>query len=103
MKPNHRVVVSLAFVAAVLTATATAPAARAQMNSNGVAVITNGPQFTPGDRPHERSGRQNVRDSERYESVVHSNANYRSERERRECGPITDPRMHEHCRTSFGR
>jgi hypothetical protein len=102
MKSNHRVVTSLAFAAACLTVIATAPAARAEMNSNGVEVITNGPQFNPGDRAHERSG-QNVRDSERYESVVHSNASYRSERERRECGPITDPRMHEHCMASFGR
>ena len=103
MKSNHRVVASLAFAGACLTVIATAPAARAEMNSNGVEVITNGPQVSPGDRAQERSGSQNRRDSERYESVVHSNANYRSERERRECGPITDPRMHEHCMASFGR
>jgi hypothetical protein len=103
MKPNHRLVVSLAFASICLAVIATAPAARAEMNSNGVEVITNGPQVSPGDRTQERSGSQNRRDSERYESVVHSNANYRSERERRECGPITDSRMHEHCMASFGR
>jgi hypothetical protein len=103
MKTNHGIVAGLAFAAVCLTAIATTPAARAEINANGAEVITNGPQVNPGDRSGARSGQQNVRDSDRYESVIHSSANYRSERERKECGPIIDPRGHERCIASFGR
>ena len=103
MKRKFTIIASLAFAAGCLTTIAAMPAAHAQMNTQGVEVITNGPQRSPGDGQAGWSATRNVRDSERYESVVHSNANYRSERERRECGPITDPRMHEHCMASFGR
>jgi hypothetical protein len=97
MKPNNRLIASLAFAAVCLIAVAVRPAASAEMNANGAEVITNGPQTSPGDAQGARSGQQNLRGSERYESQVHSDPNFRADRERKECGPITDPRMHADC------
>jgi hypothetical protein len=86
-----------------LVAIATMPVASAQMNAVGVEVITNGPQSSPGDERNTGSGQQNVRDSDRYESLVHSNSNFRAVRERKECGSIDDARMHADCVASFGK
>ena len=103
MKRNFTVIASLAFATGCLTAIAAMPAAHAQMNTGVVEVITNGPQPGPGDGQAGWSATRNVRDSERYESVVRSNPNFRAVRERKECGPIDDPRMHADCVASFGR
>jgi hypothetical protein len=93
---------SLAFSAAFLTAVATMPAARAQMGTSGTVVVTNGPQTNPGDRSGYWSAQQNVRDSARYEAVVHANGSFRANRVSKECGPINDPQLHANCVASFG-
>lgn len=103
MKPNNRLIASLAFAAVCVTAVAVTPAARAEMNANGAEVITNGPQTSPGDAQGARSGQQNVRDSDRYDALVHSDPNFRAARELKECGPITDPRMHANCVAGLGK
>jgi hypothetical protein len=46
---------------------------------------------------------QNVRDSERYDAVVHANRSFRANRISRECGPINDPQLHADCVASFGK
>jgi hypothetical protein len=71
------------------------------MNANGAEVVTNGPQANPGDNSGTWSTRQNVRDSQRYEAVVHSNRGYRASRVKKECGPINDPQLHASCVASF--
>jgi hypothetical protein len=43
-----------------------------------------------------------VRDSKRYEAVVHSNSSFRANRINKECGPINDPQLHANCVASFG-
>ena len=103
MKSNRRIVTGLTFAAVCLTAIAVAPAAHAEINASGAQVITNGPQTDPGDARGALSGQENVRDSARYEALVHSNPNFRAGRERKECGPIDDARMHANCVASFGR
>jgi hypothetical protein len=103
MKSNNRLLSGLAIVAVCLAAIAVAPAAHAQINASGAQVITNGPQTDPGDARGALSGQENVRDSARYEALVHSNPNFRAVRERKECGPIDDARMHANCVASFGR
>jgi hypothetical protein len=103
MKPNNSIIVSLAFAAVCLTAIVVTPAARAEMNANGTEGITNGPQTNPGDAQGARSGLQNVRDSDRYEWLVHSNPNFRAIRGRKECGPTEDAPMHADCSPSLGR
>jgi hypothetical protein len=103
MKPHFTIIASLAFASGCLIAIASTPGARAQMTANGVEVITNGPQTSPGDASGIRPGPQNVRDSDRYESLVHSNPNFRAARERKECGSIDDPQMRADCVASFGK
>jgi hypothetical protein len=99
---GYKIMTSLAFSAAFLTAIASVPAARAQMGTSGAVVVTNGPQIDPGDRPGAWSAQQNVRDSERYEAVVHANSSFRANRINKECGPINDPQLHASCVASFG-
>jgi hypothetical protein len=47
------------------------------------------------------SAEQNVRQSQQYESLVCSNPSFRAKRIQQECGPITDPQLHESCLASF--
>jgi len=101
MTPQYNLMTSLAFSAAFLTAIATMPIARAEMNANGPEVVTNGPQADARDSSGSWSAQQNVRDSKRYEAVVHSNGSYRAGRVKKECGPINDPQLHASCVASF--
>ena len=103
MITGYKIMTSLAFSAAFLTTIATMPAARAQMSTSGAVVVTNGPQIDPGDRPGAWSAQQNVRDSKRYEAVVHANSSFRANRIDKECGPIDDPQLHANCVASFGK
>ena len=68
----------------------------------GDELVTNGPQFTAGDRSGSWSAQRNVRDSQRYESLVETNPSFRANRMRKECGPIADPQMRADCLASFG-
>ena len=99
MRPNSRMIASLAFAAVCLTALA--PAARAQTEPSRAELITNGPQTDPGDRAGGRSAARNMRDSQNYESAVHANANFRAAREQKECGPIDDAKMRADCLATF--
>ena len=101
MKTKYKMMMGLAFSAALLSAIAAIPTARAETNANGAEVVTNGPQANPHDSSGSWSTRQNVRDSQRYESVVHSNRGYRASRVKKECGPINDPQLHASCVASF--
>jgi hypothetical protein len=102
MKTKHKLMTGLAFSAAVLTAIAAMPTARGE-NANSAEVVTNGLQANPQDSSGSWSARQNVRDSQRYEAVVHSNSRYRASRVKKECGPINDPQLHASCVASFQR
>lgn len=63
--------------------------------AGGVALA----QAMPTNNP---SAAANVRQSERYSSVVRSSPSFRKQRMQRECGPITDPQLHASCIASFG-
>jgi hypothetical protein len=63
--------------------------------------MTNGPQTNPGDVSPSWSARRNVAESERYDRLVETNRAFRQARERKECGPITDPQLHQQCVDSF--
>ena len=52
--------------------------------------------------PPDQSAPENVRQSQQYEQLLHSNSSFRAKRIEEECGPITDPQMHEQCVASFG-
>jgi hypothetical protein len=73
----------------------TAPSAAGTSNTE---VVTNGPQGSP---PPDWSARRNVIASEHYDRLLESNRGFRQARIRKECGPITDPQLHEQCLDSF--
>src|ERR1700757_3068414 len=95
---------SLAFATACLTAVATLPV-HAQMadtpSAPATGVVTNGPQTNPGDMSPSWSARQNVIESQRYDRLLETNRGFREARMRKECGPITDPQLHQSCVASF--
>jgi len=47
------------------------------------------------------SAEQNVRQSGQYESLLCSNPGFRAKRVAQECGPVTDPQLHQSCVASF--
>jgi hypothetical protein len=61
-------------------------------------VVTNGPQGSP---PPNWSASQNVKDSDRYTALLDHDRAFREARMREECGPITDPQLHQSCIQSF--
>jgi hypothetical protein len=52
-------------------------------------------------RAANESAEQNVRQSQQYESLVCSNAAFRAKRIQQECGPISDPQLHQSCLATF--
>src|SRR5215831_13479697 len=44
---------------------------------------------------------ENVRRSEWYDHLLSTNAHFRAYRMRKECGPISDPELHQSCLASF--
>jgi hypothetical protein len=98
MTTNRKLLTTLAFSTGILTAIAAMPNAGARADE----LVTNGPQFTAGDRSGPWSAQRNVRDSQRYEAVVQTNPSFRANRMRKECGPIADPEMRHDCLASFG-
>jgi len=51
--------------------------------------------------PRDPSAQQNVKQSQQYESALCGNKAFREKRIKQECGPITDPQLHESCIASF--
>jgi hypothetical protein len=74
------------------------PAAPSAAGASDADVVTNGPQGSP---PPDWSARRNVIQSEHYDRLLESNRGFRQARMRRECGPITDPQLHQQCLDSF--
>lgn len=52
--------------------------------------------------PPDQGAAANVRQSQQYEQVLHSNPSFRTKRMQQECGPVTDPELHASCVASFG-
>jgi hypothetical protein len=90
----------IAFAAGCLIALGAMPAAQAQ-NLGDRELVTNGPQANPGDMQGNRSAQRNVVESQQYEHLLQSNSGFRQARIRKECGPITDPQLHQQCMDSF--
>ena len=74
------------------------PAAPPAAGTGNTDVVTNGPQGSP---PPDWSARRNVIASEHYDRVLESNRGFRQARMRKECGPVTDPQLHQQCLDSF--
>lgn len=71
--------------------------------SGGTQVVTNGPQTSPGDTSASWSAQRNVAESAHYDRLLETNPGFRDARIRRECGPITDPKLRANCEASFRR
>ncbi len=86
---------TVAAAAGLLAMTAGAPTVHAQPGpDNGHAWVMQNGQWV-------WSPNLNVKNSERYSRLVASNSAFRQARMRKECGPITDPQLHEQCISSF--
>jgi hypothetical protein len=55
-----------------------------------------------GQTPPDPGAAANVRQSGQYERALHNNSSFRAKRIKQECGPITDPQLHQQCIASFG-
>jgi hypothetical protein len=51
--------------------------------------------------PTNPDAQQNVRASQQYEQALCGNKAFRDKRIAQECGPITDPQLHQSCLASF--
>ena len=51
--------------------------------------------------PANQGAEQNVRASRQYESALCANPAFRAKRIAQECGPISDPQLHQSCLASF--
>ena len=92
--------VTFATAAVCLAAIAAAPAAHAQAQRHTV-TVKHAPVVSPGDVSESWSAQQNVRESKQYEQLLRTSPAFRQGRIKRECGPITDPQLHQSCVASF--
>ena len=90
----------LAFVVALLATIVTASTVHAQQAR---IVVKHRPIVSQGDVSESWNPRQNVIDSKRYEQLLATSPAFRQERMQTECGPITDPQLHQSCLASFDR
>ena len=93
---------TLAVVAAFVATIAIAQAVHAQQ-ARPTVVVKHRPIVSQGDLSTSWDARQNVIDSKPYEQLLATNPAFRRERMRIECGPITDPQLHQSCLASFNR
>jgi hypothetical protein len=93
---------TLALAAALLAPIAMTGAAHAQAVRPTV-TVKHRPIVSQGDVSGSWDARQNVIDSKAYERLLATNPGFRRERMRIECGPITDPQLHQSCLASFNR
>ena len=103
---------SLALAAACLAAIATMPVhaqtsptqgnlPSSSAGTSGPAVMTTGAQTNHSAVPSSRSARQNVIQSQHYDRTLETNRGFSHARMRKECGPISDPQLHQSCLASF--
>ncbi len=63
-------------------------------------LVTNGPQASRGDFGDWSARRNNI-ESAHYDRLLGASRGFRVARMRKECGPISDPQLHEQCMASF--
>jgi hypothetical protein len=77
---------------------AIAPVALAQTEGETV-VVTPPPRVDPGDV--NWNPQRNLMEAQQYDRLLETNPSFRKARIRKECGPITDPRLRADCIASF--
>jgi hypothetical protein len=68
----------------------------------GLFIAAAGHSSAQTQTPPDPGAAANVRQSQQYEQVLHSNSAFRAKRMQQECGPVTDPELHASCVASFG-
>jgi hypothetical protein len=91
---------TLAMAVVCLAAIATVPAGYAAAQRHTV-TVKHTPITNPGDVAKSSSPQQNVIESKQYEHLLRTNPAFRQARIKKECGPITDPQLHQSCIASF--
>ena len=91
---------TLAMAAVCLAAIATIPAGYAATQRQTV-TVKHAPVTSSGDVSGSWSAQQNLIESKQYEQLLRTNLAFRQARMRKECGPITDPQLHQSCIASF--
>jgi len=86
--------------AVCLVAIATVPASHAAARRHTV-IVKHAPITSPGDVSESWSAQQNVINSKQYELLLRTNLTFRQTRMKKECGPISDPQLHQSCIASF--
>ena len=86
----------MAFLVACLATIATTPTMARQ-----TVVVKHPPIVSKGDVSPSWSPRQNVIESKQYDRLLETNPAFRQARMRKECGPITDPKLRQSCLASF--
>jgi hypothetical protein len=87
---------SVAFAITCLTVVATMPAYSQVNASQSYAPPTN-----LGGRGQSVTAHRNVIESQHYDRTLETNRAFRQARMRKECGPISDPELHQSCLASF--
>ena len=103
-----KTVMSLAFAAGCALAMAAMPAQaqyypqQPQMAPPPIQnqLVTNGPQASRGDFGDWSARRNNI-ESAHYDRLLETSPGFRMARMRKECGPISDPQLHQQCMASF--
>jgi hypothetical protein len=95
---TRKSVTNLALVAGCVIALAI-PAAQAQ--TMDTQVLTTAPRVNAGDRADWLAASNNA-ESAQYDRLLQISPSFRQARMHKECGPITDPQLHQNCLASFG-
>ena len=106
----NKTVTSLAFAAGCALAMAAMPSAQAQYYPQPQPqmapppienqLVTNAPQASRGDFGDWSARRNNI-ESAHYDRLLQTSPGFRMARMRKECGPISDPQLHQQCMASF--
>ena len=108
---TSKTVTSMAFAAGCTLAMAAMPSAHAQYYPAPAQpyagpppvenqLVTNGPQASRGDFG-DWSARRNNLESAHYDRLLEVSPGFRMARMRKECGPVSDPQLHDQCMASF--
>jgi hypothetical protein len=97
-----KTVTSLAFAAGCALAMAAMPAQAQYYPQPPIQnqLLTNGPQASRGDFGDWSARRNNI-ESAHYDRLLQTSPGFRMARMRKECGPISDPQLHDQCMASF--
>ncbi|MBV9247929.1 MAG: hypothetical protein JO227_01600, partial [Acetobacteraceae bacterium] len=85
---------TLAMAVVCLATIVTIPVSHAATQRHTI-TVKHAPIVSPGDVSESWSPQQNIIESKQYEHLLRTNPAFRQARMKQECGPITDPQLHQ--------